>query len=156
MSEDQVKNAGVPPNKRRGEVAVPEAGDGAFLRFNMDVMERMHGALGEKYIDEIIHGLSHLTPETYKLCVGCMLVGGDPAGMPWDLSWEELQLKILDAMYLAMHKKTFNEHQKEMEERSEKEFEEALKNPQKAALLLSRMSSMQGTPRDSSQTKSEE
>lgn len=136
-----------PANRERGEVALNEAGDGVVLRFSNDAMERLFSEFGEEYIDDLIKKLNLANPSAFKTALEAMVE--TPEGVevnyderPWGLSWDELHRRILDAMFLALHKRTYEEHQKFLEEELGKQLEEVKENPNpvKAAKLYEKLS----------------
>jgi len=136
-----------PVNRERGEVALNEAGDGIVLRFSNDAMERLYSEFDEEYVDNVIKGLNMANPKVYRVALECMVevpegVKFDIAARPFGLSWNDLNERILDAIFLALHKRTFKEHQKHVEDELNKEFEEVKENPNpaKAASLYSKLS----------------
>lgn len=136
-----------PANRERGEVALNEAGDGIVLRFSNEAMERLYSEFGEEYVDDIIKKLNFANPTVFKVALECMAEVPDGVEFkiddrPWSLSWDALNRKILDAIFLALHKRTYEEHQKHIEETLNKELEEVKENPNpvKAANLYSKLS----------------
>lgn len=151
-----------PANKTRGEVGLSEAGDGCVLRFTNDAMERLFSEFGEKYVDETIRKVGAVDPNTFKMALECMIEGDcDIEKRPWGLTWNELNERILDAIFLSLHGRTFKQQQEFLESESEKDMKEAEKvaaegNPQKAALILSRAYARLGLLPNSSPMKSED
>jgi hypothetical protein len=146
-----------PANKGRGEVALNEAGDGVVLRFTNDAMERLYSEYGEQYVDEVIRKIGAVNPGAFKIILECMIEGEYKIDdRPWGLSWNELNERVLDAIFLALHKRTFKEQQAYLEAEADKAYEAAKENPRKAVALFSKLSSELGALRDSDQTKSED
>ena len=146
-----------PANKPRGEVSLSEAGDGVVLRFTMDAMERLHGEFGEQYVDDIIRKISAVNPKAFKTVLECMIEGEyDIAKAPWGLTWSDLNERILDAIFLSLHGRTFKEQQEYLEAEQDKEFEKAKENPRKAAALFRKLYSELGSLRDSDPMISED
>lgn len=145
-----------PANKGRGEVALSEAGDGVFLRFTNDAMERLYSEYGDQYVDEVIQQIGAVNPKVFKVVLECMIEGEvNIDDRPWGLSWNELNERVLDAIFLALHKRTFKEQQEHLEAEADRAYEEAKENPRKAAALFSKLYSELGALRDSGQMKSE-
>ena len=138
-----------PANARRGEVALPEVGEGVFLRFSVDSLERLLSKHGEGYVNVITLGLAGYNPAIFRDVLEVTLNGAEAKDFPWEYSFEELHFKILDAFCLTLYRRTFAEQQKVDEARSEKEWEDAKTNPQKAAALLSQLFSSMGVRPDS-------
>ncbi len=139
-----------PANRERGEVNLSEAGDGVVLRFSNDAMERLYSEYGEKYVDEIIRKTGAANPAVFKTVLECMIEGtADIEKRPWSLSWNELNERILDAIFLALHKRTFKEQQEFLEQEADKTYAQAKDNPRKAAALFSKLYAELGLPQDS-------
>lgn len=150
-----------PANKLRGEVAIPEAGKDCFLRFSNDAMERLYSEYGEQYVDDVIRKIGAANPQTFKVVLECMLEGeANIDDRPWGMSWNDLNERILDAVFLSLHNRTFKEHQdflaKEREKKLDEAFSAAKENPQRAALQFSKLFAELGLLPNSDQTKSEE
>lgn len=115
------------PNKSLGEVYLPEAGEGAFLQFTVDAMERFHGELGDDYLFLVTKQLGSLTPPTFlRTAVETMLNGGSVDGFPWGIPFDELKTRCLDAVSLALNGKLFSVAQAEAVEEQEREFKKKL------------------------------
>lgn len=145
-------------NKARGEIAVPGAGDGAFLRFDVDALEKLEQALGEKYFDAILKDLPNARISTLKTCLEVGLVGADfkdvLAKVPSEISIDALNDCIFDGIFAAVYGRTFAE-QREWEEKDlERRFKEAEEDPRKALYLSSMLSGAQATEQDSDQERS--
>lgn len=134
-----------PANKSRGEVALPEAGEGAFLRFNVDTLERLEGQYGEEYLDTVLKGLAKARPSVFKVATAAALQDGSMEEFPWGLSLEALELKLRDAIYLTVHGRSFAEQQKHEEELEAKRWEEIQRNPRKRQALFSMLAAEQDT-----------
>lgn len=151
-----------PVNRRRGEVSLSEARDGAVLRLTMDAIERLFALYQEDYINVVIQGVTRVNPSVIRNSLLCMLEGvpdGEREALikdaPWDLTWNDVNVRILDAIFLSLHEKTWEQFHKDAEERADKEFEEAKGNPRKQIALLSKLSSELGPLLGSDQTKSD-
>lgn len=157
--------ANKPANRERGEVSLSEAGDGVYLRFTNDAMERLYTEYGDGYVDDVIRKVGAVNPVAFRIILECMVhypEGSkfDIKERPWGLSWNDLNERILDAIFLALHKRTFKEQQEHLEQEADKAFEKAAKeakdgNPRKAAALFSKLSAELVQPQDFDQTRSE-
>ncbi len=113
-------------------------------------MERLYSEYGEKYVDEIIRKTGAANPAVFKTVLECMIEGtADIEKRPWSLSWNELNERILDAIFLALHKRTFKEQQEFLEQEADKTYAQAKDNPRKAAALFSKLYAELGLPQDS-------
>lgn len=132
-------------NKTKGEVSLPaEAGDGAFLKFTMDALEKLETKYGEKYFDIIISGLSKARVGVYRDCIE--VAGNKVTGeLPFGVSLSDLQIIILNSIFVAIYGRTYEEQKVIEEEEFKRKLEEAEKNPVMAAALLSQMSGDQDT-----------
>lgn len=148
-------------NKSRGEVAVPEFGDGAFLRFTLDSLERLESKFGPKYFDVVMAGLQDNQASVVKEMIRVSL---RPADMPeekfsghWSelLNLDDLKLKIYDAFFLMNYGKTLAEKQDEERKQLDAEMKRLEENPQLAAALLSRFAAASAIEPASPPTSSE-
>lgn len=144
-----------PANKTRGEVPLSEAGEGAFLRFTVDSLERLLSEFGEDYFEVVVTGLSKANPKVFRACVEVAINGGDAKGLPWGIPLEQLQNRILDALFLTVYGRTYDEQQKEEDRLFAEKVEQVKTNPRMAAQLSSMLSMIQATPQGSDQTKSD-
>lgn len=126
-------------NKHRGEIALPEAGEGAFLRFTVDSLEKLEAKYGEDYLDDILKGMTKGRVGVFQAVVS-VSANEAKAPFPFGLSLEELQTRIVDALFLFLHGRTYEEQQKHEDEIFQKRMEEAKTNPRMAAALFSRQS----------------
>lgn len=130
------------PNKARCEVALPKSfGEGVFIRFTIDALERLEGEFGEKFIDVICDGLAHARPSIFKKVLECTVVGDQPIDIEaLQGNIDETQARILDALFLTLHGRTVAEQQaKEDEDKAanlEKQLERMGQDPQMASALL--------------------
>jgi hypothetical protein len=139
-----------PANKTRGEVALPEAGDGAIIRFHVDALERLESDYSENYIDVVIKNLSRVNVKTYRACIAAAGENiPDTAVIPFGLSWEELNVRILDALFMAIHGRNYAEQQAHDKARANKELDELQErleqDPRLAAYLSSKLPTTQDT-----------
>ncbi len=148
-----------PANKRRGEVALDKAGEGIFLRFTVDAMERLHSEYGEDYLEDLLKGVQKVNVRMIKLVLECTIDAPegkfDIQEMPFGYTWNELVILILDMIYLSLHGRTAKEQNEHLEEEYLKKFEELKSDPKKAVALLSKQSLTLDSEQDYGQTKSE-
>lgn len=128
----------VPANRHRGEVPLPEAGEGAFLRFDIETLEKLESKYGEDYIDVILKGLAKVNIKVYQTVVATALKNCTNGDVPYGLSFEELQNRILDGLYMTIHGRTYDQ-QKAFEEDILQKRAEALSADPRIASLLSSM-----------------
>jgi len=137
-----------PANKARGEVAISGFGDGAFLQFTIDSMERLQSAYSDKWLDTVLAGLADFNVPAFKTCIEVSLIGGvraDDKEAPLDFSGlrnlDETRDAIYDALFLQLYGKTFAEKklQEEAEylETTKKRLKEIDGDPHLAALIFS-------------------
>lgn len=104
------------PNKRKGEVLLPEAGDGAYLRFTVDHMEQLEGEFGEDYLQTSLNQIANLKPISFlRTMVEMTLNGGSMDDYPFDMPLDDLKERVLDAIYLAVNGKTVSQFREEAE-----------------------------------------
>ncbi|MER9768870.1 hypothetical protein NKJ09_22720 [Mesorhizobium sp. M0189] len=133
---------GKPANKARGEVALPEVGEGVLIRFTVDALERLEGAYdnNEKgWLLTVLDGLSGKKMSVIKACIECSAV--DHQKVDFSKAWniDALSDKILDGLFLILYDKTFAEQkaieeQKQMDEVSRR-MKEISADPHLAALV---------------------
>lgn len=117
------------PNKAKGEVALPpEAGDDAYLLFDIDTMERFHGELGDEYLSHLPRMIVNLTPPKFlRTAVETMMVNGDIEKFPFGLTIDEIKTLALDAISRGMNGKDFADAAKEAADAEEKRREDRIK-----------------------------
>lgn len=141
MSSDEAK---VPANRHRGEVPLPEAGEGAFLRFDVDTLERLESKFGDDYINVVLTGLARVKISVYQTVIACALKGSTNGNVPYDMSFEDLQQRILDSLYMTIHGRNYDQ-QKAFEAKMLQEQADALAgSPQLASYLSSMPPGKQG------------
>lgn len=126
-------------NKVSGQVALPAAGEGAYLQFTVDAMEKLESLYADKadgdYINYIVGRLAKCSIPVYREVVAITLIGGDAKAMPWGSTLESINIPILDALYLAINGRTYEEQIKWNEEQMLKRLSGLEENPQMAELL---------------------
>ena len=68
-------------NKHRFEVDVPAIGDGHFLRFTLDDLEKIESEFGENFFDEIEKGCANYSTQTIRACLSVGLKSTDESGV---------------------------------------------------------------------------
>lgn len=104
-------------NAARGEVALPESfGEGVFISFTVDALERLQSEYGEDYVEKIVEGTGKSIISVFKTVLSCAVVGDI------EIDFNALQgnqdatrVAILDALFLSIHGRTVQE-QMEKEE----------------------------------------
>ena len=123
-------------NRRTGQVFLPEAGEGAYLKFSIKAMELLETAYGEDWVQHVIKGMSKMNMPVYSNVINSTLLEAEIKDIEaWDLTWEDLNIRILDALNLAIYGKTYEEQQKINEEQMMKRLQGLEENPQTAAIL---------------------
>ncbi len=92
-------------------VALPEAGEEAFLRFTGEAMEALYSQLGDGYLAASLGKLQRCDLPTVKLCLLHMLKGAD-ADLPTLLervTIDDLTTRIADAIYVSWRGKRLSE-----------------------------------------------
>lgn len=106
----------VPANKRRGEVPFPEAGEGAYLQFTIDAMERLNDELGDDYLSITLNQVANLSPVRFlRTMVEMTLHDGSIDDYPFGLPMDEVKERVLDAVYLSINGKTTAQFREEAE-----------------------------------------
>lgn len=135
-------------NKRSGRVALPEAGDDAYLLLDVEALEKLetHFSDVDDFIPHIIKGLAELRPKAYKVATEAMLRNGDPSQMPFGMGWSEYNLKLLDAIHYSIHGKPYAEVKAEHEAKMLARLKGIQEDPETAAALQSLFSQVVGEP----------
>lgn len=133
-------------NKTSGTVALPEAGEGAFLQLDIEALEKLETAFPEvdDFITHLIKGLAELRPSLYRVAVEAMLHGGDGSAIPFGMTWTDLNIKLLDAIHYSIHGKSYAQVKQEHEEKMLKRLEGLQQDPKMAAILESLFSQAAG------------
>ena len=108
-------------NKMRGGIAFPEAGEGVYLRFLTDDIAKLRNKLGnpDKWFPAVFEALNDIRPDFLEFA---LLVGAkqEPNGEPCkieidqlqeehDLSLQEIGIRAIDAVYLAVTGQLYSE-----------------------------------------------
>src|SRR3546814_13257957 len=104
-------------SRAEGKVALPEAGEGAFLQFTVKSFEQLETAFAdhEDYISHIMKAMVQMKVSVFAKVLSATLNGGTDEVMPYGLPWEGLTDRIMDAICLSIHDRTASE-QKEFEQ----------------------------------------
>lgn len=147
-------------SRAEGKVALPEAGEGAYLQFNVAAFEALETAFADKedHIGHIMKSMVQMKTSVFMKVVSAALHNSKNADVPYGLKWEDLTDRIFDALCLAIHGRT-NEEQKAYEqEQINKQIADRMRgieeNPQLAALLYSMSAGQQESDQGSSPTRS--
>jgi hypothetical protein len=122
-------------NRHTGEVAFPEAGESVVIQFTVEAFEKLQSAYGDDYIDIITKGLSKMHVKVYQTTLAATMRNGDVSLMPFGLKYEVINIRILDAMNLAIYGRDYQEQKDWQEEQVLKRLEGAGENPTMAAIL---------------------
>lgn len=120
-----------------GMVALPNAGEGAYLQLDIEALEKLETAFPEveDFVTHIIKGLAELRPSLYRVAVQAMLHDGDASAIPFGMTWTDLNIKLLDAIHYSIHGKSYAEVKEEHEEKMRKRLEGLQQDPKMAAIL---------------------
>lgn len=152
---------GKPANKARGEVALPEVGEGVLIRFTVDALERLEGAYDKNdkgWLLTVLDGLSGKKVSVIKTCIECSIVGNEKVDFSNAWNIDAISDRILDGLFLILYDKTFAE-QKEIEEKKQmdevsRRMKDISADPHLAALVSLEQSVKLATSQDSDLTKS--
>lgn len=78
-------------------VAMPEAGDGAFILMDMDALEKLQGQFGDDYFSLMETGFRTPSVVIISRALAICLHGAEPDGAPWGLSLEEIGRRLFDS-----------------------------------------------------------
>jgi hypothetical protein len=138
-------------NAYRGEVSLPEAGEGAYLRLTLDGSAKLQGALGKEWLSAVYDGLGSSDIEIIKKCLEFMLYGADhKKASEWEIHQTDLQKRIGDAVSLYRTGRNLEEDEAWAEEQAIEKLRKQLKkaaalaeefkdSPPAVAALLSRL-----------------
>lgn len=147
-------------NRKEGTVALPEAGEGVYLKFDVNAFEQLETAFEkqEDHIAYVMKGLVQMKISVFAKVLSASLKGETAQQMPFGLRWEELTDRIMDALCLAIHGRTSAEQKEaETDEINKRLIErlQGIENHPQAAAILSLMSAGQpGLEQDSNPEKS--
>ncbi|BCH33121.1 hypothetical protein MesoLjLc_50510 [Mesorhizobium sp. L-8-10] len=98
----------------RGELPFPEAGEGVVLRFTNPDCDHLHKKFGDQWFGDAVARCNRADMTYLRECVA---VGGKKDGKGHRIAFDELDCpvfviceKVLDALFLAMHGRTFEAH----------------------------------------------
>jgi hypothetical protein len=140
-------------NGSRGEIDFPQAGEGAVLRFTVDSLERLESKYGAEYLDIVLLGLHRAQVGVFKAVFDVALQNG-ASEFPFESALEALQRPIIDALYLTVYGRTYDEQEAHLDKEYAKQMKAAEKNPRLAAALFSRQLGESVTDPVSDQTRS--
>lgn len=149
-------------NRHRAEVAIPGFGDGAFIRFTIDAMERMASEYPEDWFKTVVERTAVPDPKVFKVVLTNAAVDEIDTALLDDAPLMEVRDAILDAMFLAVHGKTVAEQMEQEEQERLKQLEAGLEkmgeDPRiaEALLFLQKQSAEPGTAPASAQTRFED
>jgi len=147
-------------SRAEGKVALPEAGEGAYLQFTVAAFEALETAFSDKedHIGFIMKSMVQMKTSVFRKVIGAALHGSKNAEVPYGLRWEDLTDRVFDAICLAIHGRTNEEQKAHEQELINQQIQNRLKgieeDPQLAALLYSMSAGRQESEVDSSQTRS--
>lgn len=139
-------------NKRRGEFPLPQAGPDAYLRFDLDALEKLEVEYGDDYFDAVISGFSKGSVKVIKKCLEVALVGGEKgflSKIPHELSLHDLKEPMINALFVSHYGRDLNEQQEHEAEMLAEQMEKAGTDPRMAAALLLQNSANLDTGSDS-------
>lgn len=134
---------GKPANKTRGEVAVPELGDGVFVRFSMDAIER----LCSEYPDGWAEAVSSLeTIDQMKLMKAVLRatlvapnedISLDPVATAFFPVAEALKEAMAYSMYGKSRQEALDEFESKQAVELQRKLDKISEDPQMAAVFAS-------------------
>ncbi|MBB3410661.1 hypothetical protein FHT87_004593 [Rhizobium sp. BK316] len=90
-------------------VAMPEAGNGAYLFMGVDALEQLEADFGEDYFEIISRGFLKPSAVIISRTMAVCLVNGDDSGFPWGLTIDQIGLRLYDAQIRVFKGKTLAE-----------------------------------------------
>ncbi|TJW14464.1 MAG: hypothetical protein E5W82_10840 [Mesorhizobium sp.] len=98
----------------RGEISFPQAGEGVFIRFTNTDCDNLQGKFGENWFADAVARLNRVDTTFLRECVA---FGGKKDGKPFRIKYDELDCPmveildaVLDALFLAVHGRKFEDH----------------------------------------------
>ncbi|CDX26643.1 hypothetical protein MPL3356_60478 [Mesorhizobium plurifarium] len=98
----------------RGQVPFPDGGEGVYLRFTNPDLDNLQAKFGDNYFADCVPRLNRFDPKFMRECIA---FGGKKDGKPFRIAYDDLDCPqvvtanaILDALFLAMHGRTFEGH----------------------------------------------
>lgn len=100
--------------KMRGAIPFPEAGDGVYLRFRATDMMKLQLEFGGGWFTGAIDRVNNVDAE---LIFKYASAGAKKDEKPFEIDWDnvdasmvEVGTKVLDGLFMAVHRTTFGEH----------------------------------------------
>ncbi|WP_192246046.1 hypothetical protein [Mesorhizobium silamurunense] len=98
----------------RGELPFPAAGEGVVLRFTNVDLDSLQAKFGDNYFGDAVPRLNRFDMKYMREVIA---YGGKKDGKPFRIAFDELDIPTvdianaaLDALFLAMHGRTFEGH----------------------------------------------
>jgi hypothetical protein len=112
------------PNALRGETPFPEAGEGVSLRFTNAACMKLQQKFGSSWFTGAIERLDQFDLEFFRYALE---VGGQKDDKPHKIDFDTLDVpiadvaaKIVDALFISVHGRTFQAYITWIRERQEK------------------------------------
>lgn len=100
--------------KMRGAIPFPEAGDGVYLRFRASDMMKLQLQFGSGWFSDAIDRVNSVDVE---LIFKYAAIGAKKDEKPFEIDWDTVDVsmvdvgtKVLDGLFMAVHRTTFGEH----------------------------------------------
>lgn len=141
-------------SRQEGKVEVPSVPN-AFFQFTVRSLEELETTFGATYLDDIVKGLAQMRVSVYRAVVASTVQGIMPEDFPFFPAgprWEDLNIALLDALYLAVRGQTYDEHLQSEQETAKKQMKDRLKELEADPLLaglLQNLSSEQSGEQES-------
>lgn len=98
----------------RGELPFPAGGEGVVLRFTIADCDQLQAKFGDNWFGDSVPRLNRFDQKYMRECIA---FGGKKDGKPFRIAFDDLDIPtvdianaILDALFLAMHGRTFEGH----------------------------------------------
>lgn len=124
-------------SRAEGKVEVPGIPI-AFFQFTVRSLEELETAFGASYLDDIVKGMAQMRISVYRAVVRSTVQGVSPEDFPFfpdGPKWEELNVALLDALYLAVRGQTYQEFLDAEQESAKKQMKDRLKEIESDPLL---------------------
>lgn len=100
--------------RMRGDVPFPQAGEGVYLRFTNPDCDQLQGKFGDNWFADVVPRLNRIDTAYLRECIA---FGGKKDGKPFRIKYDELDCPmieiidtVLDALFLAVHGRKFEDH----------------------------------------------
>ena len=121
----------------RGQIPFPAGGEGVYLRFTSVDLDNLQAKFGDNYFADCVPRLNRFDRKFRRECIA---FGGKKDGQPFRIPFDDLECAevetanaILDALFMAMQGRTFEDHLDYLETKAKLEVGNDSPNPSSPA-----------------------